>query len=431
MLYDQALIAWAYLEAFQVTGNPAYAATARGILDYVARDLTAPEGGFYSAEDADSQGEEGKFYVWTPAELEQVLGSADARLVAERYGVTAEGNFEHGASILHEARSPDDAARAAGVDPDQADRRLAAARRTLLEARSQRARPHRDDKVLAAWNGLMISAYARGARVLSEPEYARRATRAAEFVWERLRGPDGSLRRRWREGEAGEAGQLDDHAYVAHGFMDLYAATFDPTWLERAVELTESQIAGFWDDEHGGFFESPPGDASIRVRMKDGFDGAEMAGNSIAAWNLFQLATLLDRRDWKEKAARTFGYFARRLAAQPTAMPRMLVAMELATATPRHVVVAGDPASPGARAMLGAFDARFLPRDLLLVADGRERQKRLAALAPFVAPLTPRGGKATAYVCVDHACRLPTTDAQAFAAQLEAAPTPTAAKENR
>jgi uncharacterized protein len=425
MLYDQAQLAWAYLDGYQVTGEPSYAEAARGIFGYVARDLTSPEGAFWSAEDADSEGEEGRFYVWKPAEIEALLGAEDARLFAARYGVTEAGNFEHGATILHEARSVEDAARAVGMPVAEARARLETSRGRLLDARSRRVRPHRDDKVITAWNGLMISAYARGARVLGEPELATRAARAAEFVWSRLRDPSkpagGALLRVWREGAVGGAGQLDDHAYLALGFLDLYAATFEPLWLERAQELTEAQIARFWDPEHGAFFESPAGDASIRLRMKDGFDGAEIAGNSIAASNLLVLAALLDRREWRSMAERTLDYHAARIADHPAAMPQMLVAVARAAAPARHLVIAGRRDAPDTRALLAQLDRRFLPFDQLLLVEGGERGRRLAALAPFTAALKAPGGRATAYLCVDYACRLPTSDPAALAAQLDEA----------
>ncbi len=420
MLYDQAQIAWAYLEGFQATGDPRYAATARGIFAYVSRDLSAPEGGFYSAEDADSEGEEGRFYVWTPAEVEAIAGAADARAFMLRYGVTPEGNFEHGASIVHEARTLAEVAADLKLTEAETRARVERAGRALFEARGGRVRPHRDDKVLTAWNGLMISAYARGARVLGEPALAERAAQAATFVWERLHdAKSGALTRRWRDGEAGIAGQLDDYAYYALGLVDLYQATLDPLWLARAVDVTEAMVARFWDEEDGGFFESPAGDPHVKVRMKDGFDGAEMAGNSIAALDLQLLGTLLDRRDWQAKAGRTFDHYARRLARGAAAMPQMLVAMELAQATPRHIVIAGRPGDADTRALIAEFDRRLLPHDVLLLADGGARQQALAKLAPFVAPLARQGGKATAYVCVDFACRLPTTDRTAFAAQLD------------
>jgi hypothetical protein len=433
MLYDQAQLAWAYLDAHQVTGRAEYAETARGVLDYVARNLSAPEGGFYCAEDADSEGEEGRFYVWTPAETAAVLGAEDAPLFDFVHGVTAEGNFEQGGSVLSLAHTLAEAAERFGIPVAQAGRRLAGARARLLAARGRRVRPHRDDKVLTAWNGLMISAFARGARALDEPAYAVRAARAAGFVWTALRdvrlerapdgGPDrtggGALLRRWRAGEAAGAGQLSDHAACALGLVDLYQATYDPLWLERAVAVTDAMIGRFRDVEHGGFFESPPGDPSIRVRMKDGFDGAEIAGNSLAACAVQSLGALLGRREWLAEAERAFGYYRRRLSGGAWAMPRMLVAMDLAVSPPRHVVVAGDPERADTRALIREFDRRFLPRDLLLVADGGERSRRLARLAPFAAALTPQGGRAAAYVCVDHACRLPVTEAAEFAALLD------------
>ncbi len=418
MLYDQALIADAYLEAHAATGEPAYAATARGVFEYLARDLTSPEGAFWSAEDADSEGHEGLFYVWTPAQLADVLGAEDARLFGHRYGVTPQGNFERGTTVLHEAQPIERTAQAFRLTPAEAERRLAFARARLLAARSQRPRPSRDDKVVAAWNGLAIAACARGARVLGDPALAAAAERAATFVWERLRDPaTGALRRRWRDGEAGGEGQLDDHAYVVRGLLELYGATFDPLWLERAVAVTESQVARFWDEADGAFFESPSGDASVRVRMKDGFDGAEMAGNSVAAENLVRLAALSEREDWRVKAGRVLDYYSRRLSGNAWAMPRMLVAMDLASHPARHIVVAGEP-SPARDALLAAARGSFRPFDDLLVVDDASRES-VARVAPFTASLAPTGGRATGFVCIDRACRLPVTEPADFAAQLE------------
>jgi len=422
MLYDQAQLAWSYLEACQLTGRAEYAATARGIFEYVARDLTAPEGGFDSAEDADSEGEEGRFYVWTPAELESALGREDAALFGFRYGVTAAGNFEHGASILHQAHDLAATARHFSMAPGEASRRLERARPVLLERRAQRVRPHRDDKVIAAWNGLMISAFARGARVLGDPALEQRARRAADFVWARLWDARArTLARRWRDGEAAGQGQLDDYANLALGFTDLYAAGHDPADLERAIALTGAMVERFYDESGGGFWESPAGDASIRVRMKDGYDGAEIGGNSIAALDLLTLGRLLDRRAWLEKAERTFDYYTRRLADSPAAMPAMLAAMDAAREPAHHVVIAGEADAADTRALLAALDRRFRPNDLPLLVNPGTRE-RLAKLAPFAAALGPQAGRATAYLCENYACRLPTTDPQAFAAQLDQAP---------
>ena len=420
MLYDQAQLAWAYLEAFQVTRTREYAETARGVFTYVSRDLTSSDGAFYSAEDADSEGEEGKFYVWRPAEIEAALGPSDASLFELRYGVTPAGNFERGASIVHENVSLEAVAKRFGLSPDDAGRRLAEARGKLLAVRAKRVRPRRDEKVIAAWNGLMISAYARGARILGETDLAARAERAADFAWSHLYDPQvQALKRRWRDGEAAGEGQLADYADLARGFIDLYEATYEPKWLSRAVWLTEIEVKRFGDAHDGGLFDSPAGDPHVSIRFKESSDGAELAGNSIALANLELLGTLLDREEWRSKAGKGFDHFARKLADSPTKMAQMLAAMDLEQSIPRHVVIAGDPADPATRAMLREFDRRFLPHDLLLLAGAGEARKRLEGLAPFVEPLTRTRGTATAYVCVNYACQLPTTDPKTFAAQLD------------
>jgi uncharacterized protein YyaL (SSP411 family) len=429
MLYDQAQIAWSYLEASQITGRTEYATVARGIFTYVARDLDSPSGGFDSAEDADSEGEEGRFYVWTAAQITAVLEPDEARVFCHAYGVTPGGNFEHGTTILSRVHSTEDTAKKFDLSIADVEAQLARACGKLLDVRAQRVRPHRDDKVLAAWNGLMISAFARGGRILGDDTLTARAVRAAEFAWTALRDPaTGTLRRRWREGDVAAAGQLDDYAYLALGYLDLHQATQVSGWLERAVMLTEAQIQRFWDEAQGAFFESPEGDPTIKVRMKDGFDGAEMAGNSIAAWNLQVLGSLLDRREWLDKAARTFDYYARRLAPAPMAMPQMLVAMDAAQTPPRHVVIAGDPAAEDTRALIAEFNRRFLPHDLLLVVSDGTRGA-VAKLAPFAAKLAMQGGRATAYVCTNYACQAPVTGPTAFAALLDQRSGATAGRE--
>ena len=417
MLYDQALIADAMLDGYQVTGEEHLAATARGIFEYVRRDLTSPEGAFYSAEDADSEGEEGRFYVWTPAQLAALLGPADAALFAERYGVSARGNFEHGTGILHEARTLAETAATAGLEPGQAEQRLAAARATLLAARGERVRPHRDDKVITAWNALMIAAFAHGARVLGDASLAHDAERAFAFVWTRLRDArTGALLRRWRDDDAAGEGQLDDHAYLAHAALELYAATHQVQWLARALQITTVMLARFWDDQDGACFESPGGDPHVRVRMKDGFDGAELAGNSVAAMNLLRLAGLLERGDLREHADRTLHYYARRLAGNAYAMPRMLCAMDVGSHAARHVVIAGEPGADR-DALIAVFRGAYRPFDELLVVDAAARPQ-LAQLAAFAASLQPVDHKPTAFACLDHSCQLPVTQSVAFAAQL-------------
>jgi len=409
MLYDQALLADAYLDAFVATGDARWAATARGVFDYVERDLTSPEGAFWSAEDADSEGEEGRFYAWTPAQLSEVLGPEDAAEFAVHHGVTARGNFEHGSTVLFESRVAEDTATAA---------RLAAMRAKLLEARARRGRPHLDDKIITAWNALFIAALANGARALDDATLAKRAERAALFIWTHLRAEDGALLRRWRDGEAMGAGQLDDHAYYAHACLELYLATQDAVWLERAISVTDVMLARFHDDEDGGFFDSPGGSAGDGLpRLKDHFDGAELAGNSIAADNLWRLGALLDRPDYRSAAERSFAYHARRLSAAPWAMPRMIAAMERAQVAPQHLVIVGDPAATQTRELLAVVRSRLRP-DLDVVVVSEASRALLAPLVPFAAALPMRDGRATAYLCVEYACRQPVHEPQALAAEL-------------
>jgi uncharacterized protein YyaL (SSP411 family) len=428
MLYDQALLADAYVDAYRATGEERWAATARGVFDYVARDLCSPEGAFYSAEDADSEGEEGRFYVWTPAALRELLGEAEAGRFAAHYGVTEQGNFEHHTSVLHITREPADAESVSA---------LADARAKLLAARAQRPRPHLDDKVITAWNGLMIAALANGARALRDPDLAQRAIRAAEFVWVRLRGARGELRRRWRDGEAAGEGQLDDHAYFAHGCLELYLATQDTLWLERASAISERMVARFWDAADGGFFDAPAtgaepaprgdspaeqaaADSSEHLpRLKDAFDGAELAGNSIAAEVLWRLGSMLERPAWRDLAGRALDFHARRIGGAPWAMPRMVAAMERASAAPHHLVIAGEPAAADTAALVAVYESRLRPDTDLIVVSAATRAS-LARVAPFAAALPQRGGRATAYLCVDHSCRQPVNEPAELAAQLDA-----------
>jgi uncharacterized protein YyaL (SSP411 family) len=418
MLYDQALLAGVYLDAWRATRDPRWAETARGVFTYVARDLTTPEGAFWSAEDADSEGAEGRFYAWTPAQLTEALGAEAAQMFARHYGVSEGGNFEHGTTVLHEAHSLAETAAASGLTEAAARVALADARAKLLAVRSRRVRPHLDDKVITAWNGLMIAALAYGARTLDEPELARRAARAGDFLWSRLRTTDGALLRRYRDGEAALPGQLDDHAYFARACRELYAATHEPRWLERAAAVTETMLARFWDDTDGAFFESPSDATGIAIRMKDGHDGAELAGNSVAAEVLLRLATLLERADWRVWAERSFRYHARRLADAPQAMPWMVSAMERAASPPRHTVIVGPPARDDTRALIREFEARLRPDDDLVVVSDETRDA-LARLAPFAAKMPMRDGRATAYVCRDYACRLPVHEPAEMAALLE------------
>jgi uncharacterized protein YyaL (SSP411 family) len=426
MLYDQGQLVTSYLEAFQITGDEQYAETARRTLDYVLRDMTDAGGAFYSAEDADSvidpahphEKGEGAFYIWTADEVRQLLGGANGADFMRKYGVRDGGNVEHdphgeftGKNILYLA---DD-----GVPSDSAGSpKDTAARATLLEARGKRPRPHLDDKILTAWNGLMISAFALAGAVLNESRYADAARRAAEFILEKMY-EDGKLVRRYRAGEAAIPAFLDDYALLVQALLDLYEAQFDTGHLQLAIDLTLQMRERFEDAEHGGFFSSPEGDASLVMRVKDDYDGAEPSGNSVALMNLLRLTQMTNRDEFRQSASRALAAFERRLSLAPSALPQMLAACEFLLSHPRQIVVAGARGAADTESLLRAIHARFMPNRVALLIDSEETRARLAQNIPEVAAMQPVDGCAAAYVCRDYACQLPVTNAAALAELLQ------------
>ncbi len=416
MLYDQAQLALCYLEAFQITGQAAYAETARGILDYVLRDLPDAGGAFYSAEDADSvidpahpaEKGEGAFYIWTQPEIEAAAGQPAAAWFCRRFGVQPEGNVENdphgeftGRNILYQAHPVEDPAQQAAI---------ADAAHKLLEARAARVRPHLDDKVLTAWNGLMISALAKGGAVLGEARYAAAARRAADFIADRMvDGAAGILLRRYRQGEAAIPGFLDDYAFFTQALLDLYETGLEWRDLELAIRLAEKQAALFEDTADGAFFSTAADDAALVMRLKDDYDGAEPSGNSIAVLNLLRLAEMTGRGDFRVSAERALAAFGPRLAAAPSGLPQMLAAYEFSLARPRQIVLVGERGAPDMGRLLAAVHARFLPHRVVLLVDGESRAA-LARRLPAVAAMTALGGRATAYVCENYACQLPAAD---------------------
>jgi uncharacterized protein YyaL (SSP411 family) len=421
MLYDQALLAKAYLEAFRAAQQPAFAEAARGALEYVLRDLTDPGGAFYSAEDADSEGVEGKFYVWTPSEMLEALGPEAGALAIEYFGVTPEGHMPGetpGTSILHVALPLEEFAARKGMEPEDARRRISEARAKLLAARSRRVRPHRDDKILTSWNGLMIGAFAYGAATLEEPRYAAAAERAAAFILSRV-SEQGRLLRRFRDGQAKYAGTLEDYAFLIDGLIELYQAAFDPSWLAEARRLAQAMVERFWDGEAGGFFLRGRDEDPLIVRSKEVYDGATPSGNSVAASALLRLGRLLGDQELEATGRRTLDVFAQRLLAAPFASPHMFMALDFALGPAQEIVIAGAPDHPQARAMVREVHGRFLPRTVLLRHDGGPRGTALESLAPFVAAQRPAGGAPAAYVCRDRVCRLPATDAASLREQLD------------
>ncbi|MEK7765990.1 MAG: thioredoxin domain-containing protein, partial [bacterium] len=430
MLYDQAQLAAAYVEARQASRDESLADVARGTLDYVLRDLTSPEGAFYCAEDADSPVDgarkEGAFYVWTKGDIATNLSKDDAALFDEAYGVKRDGNAGGsdprgelaGANVLFAASSPAKLAAKHGLDKPAVADRLARCRAVLFAARAKRPRPHLDDKVLSAWNGLMISALARAAAPLAAPRPLDAARRAAGFLLDHLRKPDGALLRRWRDSEAAIPAFLEDYAFVTAGFLDLYEAGGEPRWLDEAVRMQELLDTLCWDSAEGGYFSTDGRDPSLLARRQDTYDGAEPSGNSVVAMNLLRLARMTDRKDFADRAARQLAWGEARARGMPYAAPQFLSAVLFASGTRQELVLAGDPASPGVAALRRVARTGFHPDLTILYADGGEGQRRLSAWLPFVANMKPLNGAATAYLCVNKTCDLPVTDPAALARSL-------------
>ena len=485
MLYDQAQIALNYLEAKQATGHEVYAWLARGIFDYVQRDLTGPHGGFYSAEDADSpleaagsdkdqvtsdkknQHAEGAFYVWTKVEIETVLGS-DADFFCVHYGVKPDGNVAHdpqgefvGKNILMQQQSLAVTARAFGLEIEAASGKLIGCLEKLRAVRAQRPRPHLDDKIITAWNGLMISALAKGVQVLGgehgkdSAERERllgRATRAAEFIERELYDvATGTLYRSWREGRSNIEGFAEDYAYLIQGLLDLYEASFAIRWLQWAERLQAKMDELFWDDDRGGYFNSRADDPTVIVRLKEDYDGAEPAPNSVAAMNLLRLDWMLGgggrakeqvtrnkktiaeaeagaeagakrsevELGYRERALKTIEVFRPQWSRAPQALPQMLCALELALSEPRTVVLAGDPATENFRALAAVLHERLGLQRAVLCADAGEGQRWLATHRPYLAEMKPMAGRATAYVCESFSCQAPVSDVAGLRALLD------------
>ncbi len=442
MLYDQAQLAIAYLEAYQITGDEEFADTARDILAYVQRDLTDPTtGGFLSAEDADSQATadsaervEGAFYVWTQADLNRVLGADDAPLFDWYYGVEKDGNVPaqsdargelRGQNVLDATgRTPDEAAAKFKRPVEQVNASLAASRAKLLAARANRPRPRRDDKIITSWNGLAISAFARAYAVLGDPAYLAAASKAAGFLQASLyEAKTGQLTRSYRQGASATAGFADDYAFLIRGLFDLYEADFQPDHLRWAETLQKTQDVLFWDAKNGGYFNTAGTDPNLLLRSKTADDGAEPSASSVAALNLARLGQALENEGYTKRAANVLQAFDATLQRAPLALPEMLVALDFQVGPTRQIVVSGTRDAPDTAAMLKAAREPFLPDSIILLADNGASQEFLASHVDLFKDLKPLDGKATAYVCENFTCHLPTSDLAAMQKLLAATPT--------
>ena len=417
MLYDQAMLAMAYTEAYQATNKPEYAQTAREIFSYVLRDMTDQKGGFYSAEDADSEAEEGKFYLWTTDEIRQTLGDDKANLVTKVFNLSDRGNFQEqgtgelsGTNILHLQRPLSDNAAELGMSADELYRELESARQKLFEVREQRTHPYKDDKILVDWNGLMIAALAKGAQVLNEPDYANAAMCAADFILRDMRSPDGRLFHRYRDGEAGISAHLDDYAFLIWGLLELYEATFKIRYLEFALDFTKDLLTCFWDEETGGLFFTAEDAEDMIMRQKEIYDGAIPSGNSVAALNLLRLSRITARSEFEDKAWQITKTFADNVRQIPMAYTQLLSALDFGFGPSIEVVIAGKSSSRDTQAMVNAVRRQFSPNKVLLFVPGEILSPGITRIAKFTKYQTSIDGKATAYVCRDYVCSAPTTD---------------------
>ncbi|MBI1390612.1 MAG: DUF255 domain-containing protein [bacterium] len=415
MLYDQALLTMAYTEAWQATGKGEYRQTAEEILQYVTRDMTAPEAGFYSAEDADSEGEEGLFYLWSSDEIKAVLGKKDGELWASIYNVNPGGNFRDEATgersprnILHLDKPLAETAEQMGMTEQALRSRLDSLREKLLAARSRRIRPLRDDNVLTDWNGLMISAYARAAQAFDNSEYAKTASRAADFVLKHMRTEDGRLLKRWRNGHAGHYATLEDYAFFIGGLLDLYETTFDPDRLRQAIELANLMREHFSAPE-GGYFLAPDDGEDLFMRTREIYDGAIPSGNSVAALDLLRLARMTGDMAYEETAWKLMNSFASQVGQAPSAHTQFMLALDFAVGPSNEIVIAGDLAAPDTQTMLEHLRRPFLPNKVVLLRPSGD-DAPIKRIAPYTENQVAINGKATAYVCRNFACNLPTTD---------------------
>jgi len=418
MLYDQAMIATAYLEAFQITREPLFAKTAEDIFAYVLRDMTTPEGAFYSAEDADSEGEEGKFYVWTTEEFQRVLEGEDSKRWESILRLSPEGNFtdeatrkKTGANIVHLTASLKKWAQKAGVPEAEFETEWARIRDRLYRVREQRIHPLKDDKILTDWNGLMIAALALGARILNNSEYETAARKAADFVLQKMRDAQGRLYHRFRDGELAVEAHAADYAFLIHGLLSLYQTTFDLKFAEQARELQQEMTTNFWDDENGGFFSTPAGNVELPVRPKELYDGAIPSANSVALFNLLFLSRLTGNPQWEDRAQAQIRAFAGTVKSQPTAFTYFLCALDFALRPGEEIVITGESQAENTREMLAALNLNFTPNKVAIVKTA-QNARQLNKFAGYTDGLEVVKDMAMAHICRNGSCTGSTTDTQ-------------------
>jgi len=418
MLYDNALLAALYLHYYQVSHDPAARAVAEGILDYVVHEMTHPGGGFYSTQDADSEGVEGKFFVWSKSEIAALLGEPDAAIFMGYYNVTDAGNFE-GANILNIRKDLAAVAASHQVTEEQLAEALARSREILFAAREKRVKPARDEKILTAWNGLMLASFAEAAAILNRLDYLEVAKKNAQFLLDNLRG-ERRLLRTYKDGRAKLNAYLEDYAFFISGLVTLFETSGELKWLEEAVSLTTIMIDEFWDDEDGGFFYTGRSHENLIVRSKDFFDNATPSGNSVAAEVLLRLGLLTDNADFQRRAGTILRLMASTVQRYPSGFGRLLCALDFYVGSPKEIALVGDLAQAETHALLDELWSRYLPNKV--VASISPRNTRAAELIPLLRERPQIDGKATVYLCEHFACQTPTTDPKELASQLLSSP---------
>jgi uncharacterized protein len=416
MLYDNALLARLYLRAYQATGKPFYRRIAEETIDYVLREMTDPAGGFYSSQDADSEGEEGKFFTWTISELVQVLGPDETPLIARVFGAEPAGNFEH-TNVLHRPVDLTALAAEAGIDEAALAERVERARRTLFDAREQRVKPGRDDKVLTAWNGMMLRALAEAAAVLERDDYAAAAVANAEFLLGALRDGDRVLRT-WKDGRAKLDGYLEDYALLADALLAVYSLTFDPRWLREADAVAAAMVNRFWENDSGVFYDTAADAQQLIVRPRDILDNATPSGNSVAVGVMLRLATLTGDADHARRAALVLEGHQEAMARYPTAFGELLGALDFFVGPVTEITLVGTRDAPDTRALLREVYRRFRPLAMVIGRDPEDAES--PSLSPLFEGREQRAGVATAYVCTGYTCSAPATEPEQLRRELDA-----------
>ena len=419
MLYDQAMLAMAYIEAYQATGIKEFEETAKEIFTYILRDMTDKKGGFYSAEDADSEGVEGKFYVWTEDEIRQILTGDEADLIINVYSIDKTGNFRDeasgentGANILHMEKSLTEVAFKNKESVDGLKERVEAARQKLFAVRNKRIHPHKDDKILTDWNGLMIAALAKGAQAFNEPKYAEAAKRAADFILTGMRREDGRILHRYRDGHTAILANADDYAFIIWGLLELYETVFDVHYLQTALDLNSEMIKYFWDEKDGGFYFTADDAEELIVRQKEIYDGAIPSGNSVAVLNLFRLARITANTDYEDKANKIMLAFSKDVESAPSGYTQMMVALGFGIGPSYEIVIVGNPELEDTKDMLNSLRKHFIPYKVVLLKRDDQETADITSIAEYTEYHSSFDGKATAYVCLDFACKMPVTNTE-------------------